>query len=186
MKASHDETVYLSADTLWRSLPATTSETLPRVVQSVLADSGADNEPQLLQKLADMLGNSHDIDQWAAILTGLGLATLERHVASFMSMLEQHGVQRAHWSLASMFADPQLDVPVLSESEQLTSLRNAVFAFREMPKHDLRAACLKQLPEEIEPPRNDSISQTNRLLSCLVPICRRRSHTNRSRTRVPC
>ena len=171
VKVSHDETVYLTADSFWRSLPATTSETLPRVVQSLLADSGEDNEPQLLQKLAEMLGNSHNIDQWAAILTGLGLATLERHVASFISILEQHGVQRAHWSLASMFADPQLDVPVLSESEQLTSLRNAVFAFREMLKHDLRAACLKQLPEGIQPPRSDSISQANKLLSCLVPIC---------------
>ena len=171
LKASHDENVYLTADTLWRSLPATTSETLPRVVQSVLADSGADNEPQSLRKLADMLGNSHDIDQWAAILTGLGLATLERHVASFMSILEQHGVQRAHWSLASLGADPQLDVPVLSESGQLTSLRSAVLAFAEMPKHDLRAACIEQLLEGIEPPRSDSILQTNRLLSCLVPIC---------------
>ena len=171
LKASHDENVYLTADTLWRSLPATTSETLPRVVQSVLADSGADNEPQSLRKLADMLGNSHDIDQWAAILTGLGLATLERHVASFMSILEQHGVQRAHWSLASLGADPQLDVPVLSVSGQLTSLRSAVLAFREMPKHDLRAACIEQLLEGIEPPRSDSILQTNRLLSCLVPIC---------------
>ena len=118
-----------------------------------------------------MLGNSHDIDQWAAILTGLGLATLERHVASFMSILEQHGVQRTHWSLASLGADPQLDVPVLSVSGQLTSLRSAVLAFREMPKHDLRAACIEQLLEGIEPPRSDSILQTNRLLSCLVPIC---------------
>ena len=118
-----------------------------------------------------MLGNSHDIDQWAAILTGLGLATLERHIASFVAMLEQHEVQRAHWSLASMFADPQLDVPVLSESEQLTTLRNVVFAFREMPKRDLRAVCLEQFPKEVEPPRSDSISQINKLLSCLVPIC---------------
>ena len=171
VKASHDETVYLTVDTLWRSLPATTSDTLPRVVQSVLNDSGADNEPDFLRKLADMLGTSHDIDQWAAILTGLGLATLERHVASFTSILEQHGVQRAHWSLASMYADTQLDVPVLSDSGQMASLRNAVLAFRKMPKHDLRAACLEQLPEGIEPPRSDSILQTNRLLSCLVPIC---------------
>ena len=171
VKASHDETVYLTADTLWRSLHATTSDTLPRVVQSVLADSGTDNEPQFLQRLADSLGNSHDIDQWAAILTGLGLATLERHVASFIFMLVQHGVQQAHWSLASMFADPQLDIPVLAKSEQWTSLRKAIFAFREMPKHDLRAACLKQLPEGIKPPRSDSLSQTNKLLSCLVPIC---------------
>ena len=171
VRASHDETVYLTADTLWRSLPATTNETLPRVVHSILADSGVDNEPQLLLKLADVLGKSRDIDQWAAILTGLGLATLERHVVSFMSMLEQHGVQRAHWSLASMFADPQLDVPDLPEFNQLASLRNAVLAFRELPKHDLRAACLKQLPEGIEVPRSDSVSQTNQLLSCLVPIC---------------
>ena len=171
VRASHDETVYLTTDTFWTSLPATISETLPRVVQSVLADSGADNEPQLLQKLADMLGNSHDIDQWVAILTGLGLATLERHVASFKSMLEQHGVQRAQWSLASIFADPQLEIPVLAKSEQWMSLRNAIFAFREMPKHDLRAACLKQLPEGIKVPRSNSVSQTNKLLSCLVPIC---------------
>ena len=171
VRASHDETVYLTAETLWKSLPAATSETLPRIVRSILADPKADNEPQLLSKLADLIGKSRDIDQWVAILTGLGLATLERHVASFMSMLEQHGVQRAHWSLASMFADPQLDIPVLSEFNQWTRLRNAVLAFRELPKHDLRAACLKQLPDGVGPPGSDSISQTNKLLSCLVPIC---------------
>ena len=35
VKASHDETVFVAADTLWNSLPAATIETLPRVVQSV-------------------------------------------------------------------------------------------------------------------------------------------------------
>lgn len=170
VRASHDETAYLTADTLWRSLPATTSETLPRVVRSILADSGVGNEPQVLLKLADMLGNSRDIDQWVAILTGLGLATLERHVASFTSMLEQHGVQRAHWSLASMFADPQLDVLDLPEFNQLARLRRAVMVFQELPRPDLRVACLKQLPEGIEPPGSDRISQTNKLFSCLVPI----------------
>ena len=119
LTVSHDETVFLAADTLWKSLPATTSETLPRVVQSILADSEADNEPRFLRNLADMLGNSRDTDQWTAILTGLGLATLERHVASFMSMLEQHGVQRAHWSLASSFVDPQLDIPDLPGAEAM-------------------------------------------------------------------
>ena len=171
VKASHDETVFLTADTLWRSLSATTSETLPRVVQSVLADSGADNEPQLLRKLADMLGNSHNIDQWTAILTGLGLATLEHHVASFISILDRHGMQRAHWSLASSYADPSLEIPDLTASDQWKRLRSSVLDFRGLPKHDLRAACLEQLPERIEPPRSDSISQTNRLFSCLVPIC---------------
>ena len=52
LAASHDETVFLSIDTFWKSLPATTSETLPRVVQSILGDSKADDEPRLFRKLA--------------------------------------------------------------------------------------------------------------------------------------
>ena len=59
--ASHDETVFLTAETLWQSLPATTNETLPRVVQSMFADSRSADEPQLLRNLADLLGNSSDI-----------------------------------------------------------------------------------------------------------------------------
>ena len=169
--ASHDETVYLTTDTLWKSLSATTSETLPRVVQSILTDVNADIESQVFQNLADIIGNSHDIDQWVAILTGLGLATLERHVASFISVLDHHGVQRAHWSLAAMFSDPKLDPPHLSEFEQLKSIRNAVFEFRALPKIDLRAICLRHMPKGSMPPPCDCIHQANKLLSCLVPIC---------------
>ena len=171
VKASHDETVFLAADTLWGSLPATTSETLPRVVQSLLAEFGADHERQSLRKLAITLGNSHDIDQWAAILTGLGLATLDRHVASFISILEQHRLQCAHWFLASSFVDPLLEVPDLQASEQWTNLRKAIVAFRKLPKHDLRATCLTQLPAGSTPPRSDNLTQMNRLFCSLVPIC---------------
>ena len=169
--ASHDGTVFRTVDTLWESLPATTTDTLPRVVQSILGASDDDHEPPSLRKLADMLENSRDIDQWSAILTGLGLATLERHVASFLSVLDRHGVQPAHRSLAASFADPSLDVPELAESDQLKRLRSAVFEFRASPKHDLRIACTKNLPAGCAPPRSGDISQTNRLLSCLAPIC---------------
>ncbi len=169
--ASHDEVVYLTTGTLWESLPATTSETLPRVVQSILADSNAENESQLIRNLADIISISRDIDQWAAILTGLGLATLERHVFSFMSILVQHGLERAHWSFAAMFSDPHLDLLNLREFERLEILRNAVLEFRSLPKLDLRAICLRQLPEGSMPPFCDHIHQANKLLSCLVPIC---------------
>ena len=171
VQASHDETVFLEIDTLWRSLPATTIETLPRVVQSILAVSEADHELHSLRNLADMLGNSCDIDQWTAILTGLGLATLEHHVASFLSILDRHGVQPAHRALAASFSDPSLDVPVLTETDQWKRLRSAVLAFRASPKHDIRTACLKHLAAGRAPPRSVNISQTNRLLSCLAPIC---------------
>ena len=171
VKASHDETVFLAAATLWDSLPAATIETLPRVVQSVLSASAGDGEPQPLRHLAGFLEESRHIDQWTAILTGLGLATLERHVALFMTVLEQHEVQRAHWLLASMFADPQLDVPTLTGAEKLKSLQDAILEFRASPKLDLRTVCLQHLPAGSSPPRSDDIVRTNRLLSSLAPIC---------------
>lgn len=170
-KASHDESVFLTADSLWQALPAATSETLPRVVQSFLAEATSEFETEALKKLAETLSSSSDIDVWVAILTGLGLATLERHVISFMKTLDKHGVPRAHWPLAGMYADPHLDIPGLSEFEQWQSLRNAILAFRALPKHDLRPACLKQLPEESALPNCNNLIQANRLLSCLVPIC---------------
>ena len=170
-KVSHDETVFLTTDSLWRSLPAATGETLPRIVQSILAEARDEDETTALRNLAETLGSSRCIDIWASILTGLGLATLERGVASFMKILEQHGLQRAQWSLASMFIDPDIDVLDLTEFEQLQSLRNAILDFRALPRFDLRLACLEQLPEGNTVPPIDSFQQANKFLSCLAPIC---------------
>ena len=170
-KASHDETAFLTTDSLWRSLPAATGETLPRIVQSILAEARGEDETTALLNLAETLDSNRCIDIWASILTGLGLATLERGVAWFMKILEQHGLQRAQWSLASMFIDPDIDVLELTEFEQLQSLRNAILDFRALPRFDLRLACLEQLPEGSTVPPIDSFQQANKFLSCLAPIC---------------
>ena len=171
VQASHDGIVFRSSDSLWRSLPATTTDTLPRVVLSLLVDAVDPSGSQSLLELARILAKSGQIEQWIAILNGLGLATLDRHVASFMSILEQHGLDRAHWSLAAGFADPLLDVPKLPASDQWARLRNAISEFRKMPKHDFRAECLAHLPAETVLPDPSNISQANKLLSSLVPIC---------------
>ena len=170
VEASHDEVVFQTVDTLWQSLTATTTDTLPNVVRSVLADAVCDEEAEILHRLAAVLCKYCEVDTWTSILTGLGLATLERHVASFMSILEQHAVQRSHWSTAAVYADPNLELPELSNSEQLAGIRNAISAFRALPKHDLRTACLGQLPDGSMPPRCDSILQANSLLASLTPI----------------
>ena len=171
VQASHDGIVFHSSDSLWKSLPATTTDTLPRVVQSLLVGAVDQSRFQSLLELARILAKSEQIEQWIAILNGLGLATLDRHVASFMSILEQHGLDRAHWSLAAGFVDPLLNVPKLSASDQWTLLRDAISAFRNLPKHDLRAECLSQLPAETILPTPKDITQANKLLSSLVPIC---------------
>ena len=165
-KVSHDETAFLTTDSLWRSLPAATGETLPRIVQSILSEARDEDETTALRNLAQMLGSNHCIDIWASILTGLGLATLERGVASFMKILEQNGVQRAGWSVAAVFAQ-DIDIPELAGQR----LRNAILDFRALPKLDLRLACLEQLPEGSTVPPIDSFQQANKFLSCLAPIC---------------
>ena len=170
-KASHDETALITEDTLWQSIPATTKETLPRLVQSLLADTRNGEEDDVLLKLAQVLGKSHEIDLWVAILTGLGLATLERSAVSFISILEQHGLHRYFWHMAAATAViPSFDITELSEFSQSQKLRDSISAFQASPIHDLRPACLKKLPEKTRTPARFSIKQANELLSCLVPI----------------
>jgi hypothetical protein len=169
--ASHDGIVFLEMDSLWRSLTAATIETLPRIVQSVLADVRGEAETVVLRKMAETLGANHHLDVWTSILMGLGLATLERRVSSFIAVLDQHDVPRSQWSLASMFADPGIEIPELSEFDQWQKLRNAVLAFRALPKHDMRSACLDQLLKGSELPLCGSLRAANRFLSSLAPIC---------------
>lgn len=168
--ASHDEVVYLRTDSLWRSLPSVTNETLPRIVQSVLTEEQDEDEAVSLQKLAETLAASNNIEVWSAILTGLGLGTLERCVASFIEILEQHGVQQAHWSVASMFMDPGIDLSVLSKFEPLRNLLNAVTAFHALPRRDLRSTCLELLPRGSQAPVCTDLRRANHFLSCLAPI----------------
>ena len=168
--ASHDDVVYLRTGSLWQSLLSVTNETLPRVVRSVLTEEQGKDEAVSLQKLAETLATSDEIEVWSAILTGLGLGTLERHVASFIAILEQHQVRRAQWSLASMFMDPGIDLSALSKLEPLRNWLDAVTAFRALPKYDLRSACLELLPQGSRAPVCTDLRQANRLLSCLVPI----------------
>lgn len=168
--ASHDETVFLTNDTLWKALPALTIDTYPRVVQAVLADAAGELETTTLQRLAEILGNSDDIDVWVAVLTGLGLATLERSATTFISQLESNGIERAHWSLASMFAVAEVDTPDFPELEGWSKLHEAILTFRDLPTHDLRLTCLELIPEGTSLPPCRSLSRANKLLSCLVPI----------------
>ena len=170
-QASHDGAVFLTEDSLWRSLPSATVETQPRIVQSILATAQGEAETVALRNLAETLAANPDLELWVSILTGLGLATLERRVASFMTILEQHEVQRAQWSLASMFTDPDINIPDLSEFDQWQRLRDAVLEFRAVSKDDLRPACLEQLPDGSRVPSCRNLREANKLLSCLAPIC---------------
>jgi len=168
--ASHDEVVYHRLESLWQGVQTSTLETLPRIIQSLFADTKSQSKEDMLKKLAEILAKSKDADFWAAILTGLGLGTLERQVVSFISILEKRGIQQAQWSLASMFASSGVDVPELERFEDWNKMRDAILEFHAQPKDDLRITCLEILPESGQMPPTTNLLQTNQLLCCLVPI----------------
>ena len=167
--ASHDD-AYLRNDSFWSSLLSATPETLPRIIHAVLTECQEMNEAETLRELSKTLAVSDDAEVWSAILTGLGLGTLERCVASFITILEHHRIPRADWLLTLMFAGPNLDFPELSDTKHWKRLRNAVSAFRALTKPDLRADCLGLLPPGTRAPNCTTARQANKLLSCLVPI----------------
>ena len=168
--ACHDEIVYRRNDSLWLGIRAATSQTIPRIIQTVLADARDTEQEPTLHRLAEILLESSDAELWIAILTGLGLGTLERHVERFTTILEQQEIDRAQWSLASMFADDSIDVPSIPNFVNWERLRAAIYAYRETPKHDLRKACLEMGPIDKGLPACVDWQQANRLLTCLVPI----------------
>ncbi|WP_395173884.1 hypothetical protein [Roseibium alexandrii] len=167
--ATHNA-VFLTENSVWTGLLAVSRDTLPQVIRSVLCDTTGDGEAIALQKLADILAANHDIELWIAILTGLGQATLERDVLALIETLEQHGVQRAHWFLVSMFYDVNTTLPSLSDFEHWQQIENAVEAFRALPKPDLRASLINVLPAECAVPTCKTLVQANRLMSCIAPF----------------
>ena len=165
-QASHDEIVFLRTDSWWRVLLAATNETLPRIIHSVLKEALLYDEAEAVQRLAEVLAATDDVELWTGILTGLGLGTLERRVASFSAILEEHGVQRALWSAAAMFALIDGDMP----ESTMPAVRKAVLAFKAASQRDLRTDCLASLPQATESPTCIDLQQANRFLSCFVPL----------------
>lgn len=169
LTASHDEIVHLRMDSLWASLAAATTETLPRIVHTLVANS-ADPGRTVLPQLARALGATRDVDVWSAILTGLGLVTVERAVAFLIAELERESVPRAMWHFASMFADRGLDLPTFLEADGARGLRVALDAYRNAPHVDLRRKCIEMLPDDSRAPVCESLTQANRLLSSLIGL----------------
>ncbi len=169
--ATHGWTFPRPIHSLWKSLPAVTTDSLPRVIHSLLSSSIVVDTNEVLQKLADLLVKTDEVDRWTAILTALGEATIGVHVTRFTVLLEEHNVDRSHWSLAAAFLDLFADVDEFSESSQWEGVQDAESSFRKSTWPDYRQVCLARLPSGTNPPRAKNIAQAIRLLSACVPIC---------------
>ncbi|MDT7043668.1 hypothetical protein [Candidatus Nitronereus thalassa] len=168
--ASHDELSFRQEDSIWLAISAVPPETLPQIVHSILRDHERFPRQDVLWKLANILANDKSVDLWVAVLTGLGLATIEDSVNLFIESLENNNVQRAQWSFASMFADTDIELPDLNEFHQWGRIRKGVHEFRQVPKYDYRHECVALFPPGMKFPECRTLDKANQLLSCLVPI----------------
>lgn len=119
-----------------------TAETMPQIIRAILSDAEGPAEQRVTSGAGENLPTSSDVRVWVSIPIVVGFRHLERGVLSLIAVLEQHGVQRGQWSLASMFADPGIDIPDLPKPDGWRKMRAAMMpAFRGLPKDDLRARC---------------------------------------------
>lgn len=169
LRTSHDELVYLSDASVWRGLPAAAPRTLPQIIQSIFADVDVD-EPMALQKVADFLSTTNDTQSWISTLTGLGLATLSNAADILIASLRRYEVERTHWALASMFSDPDIDMPEMDGFDTWARIRAAVEDFKNETVVDLRKQCLSLFSETPPIPLGNDPFSANKLLACLAPL----------------
>ncbi|MEP2184123.1 hypothetical protein, partial [Roseibium sp.] len=169
--ASHDGVVFSRTESLWTALPATTPESMPGIIRQVIAHPEVDLD-EALERLAQALGQSPSIEFWTAVLTGLGLGTLDGQAERFMALLERHAVPRSLWFLASMYFDSSTTVPDLEGFEHVAVLQRAVDDFRNLEMPDYRADCLSILPADAVTPHCSSMEEATRFLAALAPIGR--------------
>ncbi len=169
-KASHDELIFSRKDSLWQNLSAVTTESLPRLLHGLLQNKDTASEASILAKLAQILKKTPDSELWIAIISGLGLATLDHHVSSLMEILEKQMIPRNLWNFASMLCDHSIDLSSFPDSGHWGNTKDAVASFRSLPKEDLRYKCLEYLPCDIAIPPCVNLKQANELLSSLAPI----------------
>ena len=171
VETTHDETVFTRLNSLEQCIVSATPETLPRVIQSIFIREGEKERDAVVKTLIELLSHSHDLVEWAAVFTGLGLATIENHLDSFTRLLEKFEVPRAFWATASVIYSSDIDLRELSKSKVSISLQSAFDSFRNLEKVDLRTNCLTGVLTHRAFPICDSLNQANRLLAALVPLC---------------
>jgi hypothetical protein len=170
--ASHDELVFRREESAWVAIGSATIETMPSVVRGLFASGSEEQLSARIERAAEVLRESDRAIVWAGILTGLGLATLDRAALSFISCLEKHGVKRAQWSLSALFFLVDEDPSAFEKFDSLKPLKNAIDEYQRLEIMDLRQECLAHFSQGIEAPTCTTLSDANALLSCMVPIAR--------------
>lgn len=168
--AAHDNIVHSQDASFWLAFNATTPETLPNVVQASLSPDQGFAESEVLDKLAENLTSNSDAQIWTATLTGLGLATLERHTETILALLTSHDVPRSQWTLAFMFVSAGMEFPDLPGLENITGFRSVLSKAKSLHQNDLRLACLSRIPDGVHPPDCNNLTQASNFIACLAPL----------------
>ncbi len=166
MVLTHDELAMTAKASFLRSLPAVHVPTLPLVIHSALKNFETE---LVLDALADMLSNNNSVELLAGVMTGLGLATLEKRVIQLINTLEQNGVERTNWQVSSTYAISGLEFPDFpSAGPDWEKLRSAVEQFRQIPVSDMRIELFQRLDESIPIPTSLGLDELRLLLSSFV------------------
>ncbi|MCG7635817.1 MULTISPECIES: hypothetical protein [unclassified Alteromonas] len=169
-EASHDQLVFKSDDSIWKSLQALTHDSIATFVLRMLVDHQEQDKSQILRKLALALEDNKTPKFWEGILNGLGFYSCELIASDLIEVLQKHQVRKSVWLAVSMFAIAGIQPPELSKSVHWEVVLQALEEFKSLEHVDYRKYCLESLPTKGVLPHLEGAVEAIDFLSSLCPI----------------
>ena len=145
--ATHDDIVFQQTQSILKAMAAVTTDSLPEFMLQCFRHNGFEDN-DLLQHFADTLSATSDPKTWVAILTGLGLVSLDQYATTVISCLDKHKVQPAQRLSVAMFIVAGVDTSFFDKFAHMDGFRAAVDEMGKYVVQDLRQECLELITGE--------------------------------------
>ncbi len=169
INATHDEIVFQQTQSLLQAIPAVTSESLPEFILNCFRQDGIE-EGVLISHFASSLSQTKSLNTWVGTLTGLGLASLDKHATKVISCLEKHNVQSAQRLIAAMISIAGIDASVFEKFGHMGGFCAAIEELETYEVQDLRKECLESVTTKNKSPDCHSFSDGEKFLRSITPL----------------
>lgn len=169
VNATHDDIVFQQTQSILKAMSAVTSGSLPEFMLQCFRHKGFE-ESELLQHFADTISGTGELETWVAILTGLGLVSLDKYATIFISCLDTHKVQPAQRLSVAMFTIAGTDTSFFDKLDHMDGFRTALEELSDHVVQDLRQECLELITGQKKSPDCLSFSDAIDFLRSITPL----------------
>ena len=165
---AHDDIVFQKEESIKTALQCMTYDTLTIALGQAIQEFKAD---LVIDGLVIRLSEKDNLQEWIAVLTGLGIATLQNISKKWIRILENVELEPAHWPMATVMACSEgAEMPGNDEIDAFDKINVAVKEFRTIEVKDLRETLLGKATLLNGMQNVSDIEDLTALFSSLAPI----------------